>query len=466
MQNPTPEKTDPVSFAVKAPVADGSRNSGGTRREDRPLCSYCQRSGHAIDTCYRLHGFPARRGADTTDRGRGKGGRPDRGRGGAANATAVQTVDTTASSMHVLGDADKVGLENLSAEDWLTLKSLLSTHKSTSSHHLSGKANLQWLFDTGALHHMTGVVESFSEVWNIPPYPVKLPNGEQDRTSRILIRVGNLINRTPTPFLDGKTPFEVLFGKALSLNNLRVFGCLCYAHSLNRDRDKFTSRSRKCVFVGYLYAKKGWRLYDLDTGVLFESRDVVFIESELPFSMKIVDCDISNAISTPHAFGNFEEEAHWLLPSTDREGHRSSSTSHSERVLEDIGGYDNGNRGNTTEPEVVLGRGQWQRYSSVRLQDYVTHTARLSPSPAHSSSTESTGTPYPISHYGTCNQFSLPHCRFLAAITAGRESSSYSEAVRSQCWRDAMKEEIKALEANGTWTIEELPKGKKALGSK
>ena len=32
-------------------------------------------------------------------------------------------------------------------------------------------------------------------------------------------------------------------------------------------------------------------------------------------------------------------------------------------------------------------------------------------------------------------------------------------------WQKSMQEEIQALEANGTWTLEPLPPGKKALGS-
>jgi len=84
--------------------------------------------------------------------------------------------------------------------------------------------------------------------------------------------------------LNGKTPYEMLFGKVPSYKHVRVFGCLCYAYNLNRDKDKFVSRSRKCVFVGYPFEKKGWRLYDLETKEYFISRDVVFTETEFPYA--------------------------------------------------------------------------------------------------------------------------------------------------------------------------------------
>ncbi|KAL0427329.1 UNVERIFIED_CONTAM: Retrovirus-related Pol polyprotein from transposon RE1 [Sesamum latifolium] len=65
-----------------------------------------------------------------------------------------------------------------------------------------------------------------------------------------------------------------------------------------------------------------------------------------------------------------------------------------------------------------------------------------------------------------CNRFSFAHTRFLAAITAGYEPTSFSEAVRDSRWREAMKVEIDALERNGTWTIADLPLDKKAIGCK
>lgn len=65
-----------------------------------------------------------------------------------------------------------------------------------------------------------------------------------------------------------------------------MFGSLCYAHKQIRDKDKFVSRSRKCVFVGYSFGKKGWQLYDLETNEFFVSRDVIFKECDFPFSIK------------------------------------------------------------------------------------------------------------------------------------------------------------------------------------
>lgn len=97
-----------------------------------------------------------------------------------------------------------------------------------------------------------------------------------------ILTVAHLINRTPTRVLDGKSPYEVLYGSPPSYAMLKVFGCLCYAHRRHRDKDKFGDRSRKCLFVGYPYGKKAWNVYDLETNEFFTSRDVIFREDVFP----------------------------------------------------------------------------------------------------------------------------------------------------------------------------------------
>ena len=92
-----------------------------------------------------------------------------------------------------------------------------------------------------------------------------------------------MINRTSSLILHGKTPYEVLYGKTPQLGHMRVFGCLCYVHNQRHKGDKFASRSRKCVFMGYPYGKKGWRVYDLESRVFLISRDVVFCEDKFPY---------------------------------------------------------------------------------------------------------------------------------------------------------------------------------------
>ncbi|XP_026398824.1 uncharacterized protein LOC113294654 [Papaver somniferum] len=92
-----------------------------------------------------------------------------------------------------------------------------------------------------------------------------------------------LINRTPTPILNNKTPYEILFGNQPPYNQLKVFGCLCYVHDKGSNGYKFASRGRRCVFIGYPFGKKAWQVYDLDARRFLVSRDVKFCEYQFPY---------------------------------------------------------------------------------------------------------------------------------------------------------------------------------------
>jgi len=96
-----------------------------------------------------------------------------------------------------------------------------------------------------------------------------------------------LINRTPSVLLKGKTPYEILYGTPPAYGHIKVIGSLCYAHNQGKGGDKFASKSRKCIFVGYPHGKKGWKLYDLETHNFFVSRDVVFYEMYFLLRKKI-----------------------------------------------------------------------------------------------------------------------------------------------------------------------------------
>lgn len=41
-----------------------------------------------------------------------------------------------------------------------------------------------------------------------------------------------LINRTRSPLLDNKSPYELLYQKPVDYTSLRVFGCLAFASTL------------------------------------------------------------------------------------------------------------------------------------------------------------------------------------------------------------------------------------------
>ena len=116
-----------------------------------------------------------------------------------------------------------------------------------------------------------------------------------------------------------------------------------------------------------------------------------------------------------------------------------------------------------------MGRGKHKKIVSSKLRGFVTNTMKkLSPSLSQSSSSSnySSGTSYPIAHFVNCDRFSIRHKNFLAAITSETEPQSFRKAMCDSGWRQAMQNEIRALEKNGTWSTKTLPHGQRALGSK
>ncbi|CAJ2678503.1 unnamed protein product [Trifolium pratense] len=93
-----------------------------------------------------------------------------------------------------------------------------------------------------------------------------------------------IINRISTPVLQNKSPYEMLYQSFPNLHELKVFGSLAYASTLNINRSKLSPRGRKCVFLGYKQGVKGSILFDLDCKTIFISRNVTHFDHILPYT--------------------------------------------------------------------------------------------------------------------------------------------------------------------------------------
>ena len=98
-----------------------------------------------------------------------------------------------------------------------------------------------------------------------------------------------LINRQlPSKLLSNCCPYQLLYGSLPDIDNIKVFGSLCYLSSLTSHRSKFDAWARKCAFLGHKAGVKGFLAYDVHSKQIVPSRNVTF--HELTFCLGMQNC--------------------------------------------------------------------------------------------------------------------------------------------------------------------------------
>lgn len=215
-----------------------------------------------------------------------------------------------------------------------------------------------------------------------------------------------LLNRCMTKALTNKTPFEAWHGRKPAVSHLKVFGCVVYARILDEKRSKLDDKSRRCVFVGYDSKTKGYKLYNPRNEKLFISRDVDFDEeSTWDWQVQEESYDFLPFFEEENEDGRREEPV-TPPPSPPRDANVASGGSTSEGPRR-----------------------------TRRIEDLLNETERID------------------------NPTFL--CLFVDT-----EPLDFNEAFEDEKWRNAMDEELRAIEKNDTWESTTLPKGHAAIGVK
>ncbi|RVX22042.1 Retrovirus-related Pol polyprotein from transposon RE2 [Vitis vinifera] len=320
---------------------------------------------------------------------------------------------------------------------------------------LNGKFDTKsWIIDTGATHHVTGDLSWLFDTIALFECPVGLPNGESVvATQSGSVRLSNNIT------LQNDHTRE-LIGTGVRRDGLYYFG------GAEGDSVQHVSVHNAASTLELWHKRMG---HPSEKVVKLLPPDVFPFGN--PGAVNIIPENIVPTVNVEidSDFADFvDDDADLPNPQAQTQNPEASSAplSPGPEVVPTVGldslGLDNSSNGQSAP----MGKGMRDKFPSVLLRDFVTHTVVAeSPSPATPSPQHPSGTPYPIAHYINCDNFSVHYRKFLATIISSNDPKSFKEAMKDVGWQKSMHEEIRALEKNGTWTLEPLPKGKRALGS-
>lgn len=231
-----------------------------------------------------------------------------------------------------------------------------------------------------------------------------------------------------TPF---SIPYEKLFNKKPVMQNLKVFGSEAFVYIPAERRRKFENRARKLIFIGYCTQNKAYRFLDRKTGGVVVSRDAQFLElggetCEESESENPSENDVEVVIGE-------EEKVREEFQAPEDLDDSFESFYDPEEDPEDEAADESAESGGSEDPAGPSVAGG----SATTVPDGVGYRRSQR------------------NNFGTLPQHLNDFVVGMAAQSNG-ETGTYREAVASpekNEWVAVMKEELRSLEQNNTWTL-------------
>lgn len=275
-----------------------------------------------------------------------------------------------------------------------------------------------------------------------------------------------ILNRTGTSSVKAKTPFELWFGKSPSINHFRVFGSKVFVHIPKEKRKKWDRKSEEGVFVGYSDNVKGYRVWLPNTNKVVVRRDIIFKENvpilndENVKSGREESSELSEASSSVSEFAfiplnlNLSKSAEDIMYPTIGQNLSINETPPIDQSFSN----------NESDPHLA---------SSPEVIN-ISSSSSTEGVPTSPTQTPNTSGPIssrlrdidPIPNYKDLTSSSLDESLFAAESL---EPLTFEQAVQcceSKYWIEAIDDEFKSLIENDTWSLEELPAGRKAISNK
>ncbi|KAL4364052.1 hypothetical protein GQ457_04G026420 [Hibiscus cannabinus] len=247
---------------------------------------------------------------------------------------------------------------------------------------------------------------------------------------------------------------------------------------LNASRDKFTERALAGVFIGYAPRAKGYKVYILQTHTIVVSRNVVSHEGVFPFHT-IVPAD---ALIDP-----FPEI---VLPHIIHDISLNQNLSFSRESTASLHEFDSNTDATGSSPLVSSADNVFVSNATDNVHDPVRSTSvdvsnrvvpeviptirqssRVAGKPSYlqqyfCSNASSSSCLYHIEDHVSTSWLSPDYTAFISNISSSTEHVFYHQPVRVSEWRDAMQDELRAMDYLKTWSVVSLPSGKKAIDCK
>ncbi|CAN1800959.1 Retrovirus-related Pol polyprotein from transposon TNT 1-94, partial [Linum perenne] len=293
-----------------------------------------------------------------------------------------------------------------------------------------------------------------------------------------------LINRMPSRVLQFRAPRQVLLSKYPQLASFssdlppRIFGCAAFVHINPTHRSKLDPRSHKCVFIGYSPHQKGYKCYSPVTRQVYHTRDVTFFESQSYFDHTEVQGETGS------------ESQPWNLISLEAGSDSATSDLGSDSATSDLAAPDSNsdatsntnNAGQGEEqykPEILVYKRRQREVESAEitpdssLQEEQVITEAVSPTeesdlniPIAIRKGVRDCTKHPINRHVGYECLSSNYQSFITSLDNVEIPKTIEEALKHPKWKQAVIDELEALQKNRTWEMVTLPVGKRTVGCK
>ncbi|KAG4037174.1 hypothetical protein PC123_g27259 [Phytophthora cactorum] len=247
-------------------------------------------------------------------------------------------------------------------------------------------------------------------------------------------------NRLPSPKIEHKTPFEIVYKSKPSVKHMRVFGCRTYILTPKEKRLKWDPKARAGIFLGYEEVSKAYRLYDIEAGQVVISRDVNFDESAFGLSPRISDEDVDDLdVDSLDIDDDGPRQTEYK-----QTGKRKSRPSDEDEA--------------TRRPRAVRHRPGLEEASAP---DSSSSSHRVDADEEEKSGDQDEESTPPVCWRASANA--------VEATVDLSEPSTFQEAVNGPDqvhWRKAIHAELKSMRLRGVFRAAKLPNGQRAIGTK